>query len=72
MFFLVNEVVQQFITEIHCFLVLKLCKNENTRKLHSIAYESKNSENIELLEEAIRLRRKAAKVLIKEKMHQMN
>ncbi|OBZ85262.1 Thimet oligopeptidase [Choanephora cucurbitarum] len=43
--------------------VLKLCKNENTRKVHSTAYESRNRENIVLLEEALRLRRKAAKIL---------
>ncbi|CAO3657059.1 unnamed protein product [Mucor hiemalis] len=43
--------------------VLKLCKNENTRKAHSTAYESRNPENIALLEEAIKLRRKAAKIL---------
>ncbi|KAI8087812.1 uncharacterized protein B0P05DRAFT_532363 [Gilbertella persicaria] len=43
--------------------VLKLCKNENTRKVHSTAYESRNKENIALLEEALKLRRKAAKIL---------
>ncbi|KAI8353351.1 hypothetical protein BD560DRAFT_408324 [Blakeslea trispora] len=43
--------------------VLKLCKNENTRKVHSTAYESRNRENIVLLEEALKLRRKAAKIL---------
>lgn len=38
------------------FIVLKLCKNENTRKVHSTAYESRNPENIALLEEvSIRL-----------------
>ncbi|KAG2203937.1 hypothetical protein INT47_007520 [Mucor saturninus] len=43
--------------------VLKLCKNENTRKVHNTAYESRNQENIALLEEAVKLRRQAAKVL---------
>ncbi|KAI9323370.1 hypothetical protein BX666DRAFT_2116999 [Dichotomocladium elegans] len=43
--------------------VLKLCKNENTRKAHSTAFESRNRENIVLLEEALRLRRKCAKIL---------
>ncbi|KAI8967622.1 hypothetical protein BDF20DRAFT_227052 [Mycotypha africana] len=43
--------------------VLKLCKNENTRKVHATAYESRNKENIVLLEEAVKLRRKAAKIL---------
>ncbi|KAI8638674.1 hypothetical protein BD408DRAFT_422639 [Parasitella parasitica] len=43
--------------------VLKLCKNENTRKVHSTAYESRNRENIPLLEEAVKLRRQAAKIL---------
>ncbi|KAL0582062.1 hypothetical protein ABG067_008328, partial [Albugo candida] len=51
--------------------VLKLCKNENTRKVHATAYESRNQENIALLEEvsslhifnAVKLRRKAAKIL---------
>ncbi|KAI8980973.1 hypothetical protein BDB01DRAFT_724374 [Pilobolus umbonatus] len=47
----------------HVYTVLKLCKNENTRKLHSTAYESRNKENIPLLEEAIKLRRRAAKIL---------
>lgn len=32
-------------------VVLKLCKNENTRKVHNTAYESRNHENIALLEE---------------------
>ncbi|KAG1080850.1 hypothetical protein G6F42_023179 [Rhizopus arrhizus] len=43
--------------------VLKLCKNENTRKVHATAYESRNKENIPLLEEAVKLRRQAAKIL---------
>ncbi|KAI9476392.1 MAG: hypothetical protein EXX96DRAFT_540918 [Benjaminiella poitrasii] len=43
--------------------VLKLCKNENTRRVHYTAYDSRNKENIALLEEAIKLRRKAAKIL---------
>ncbi|KAI7903245.1 uncharacterized protein BX663DRAFT_507971 [Cokeromyces recurvatus] len=43
--------------------VLKLCKNENTRRVHYTAYESRNKENIVLLEEALKLRRKAAKIL---------
>ncbi|GAA5809519.1 hypothetical protein MFLAVUS_002928 [Mucor flavus] len=43
--------------------VLKLCKNENTRRLHATAYESRNQENIPLLEEAVKLRRQAAKIL---------
>ncbi|KAI9365618.1 hypothetical protein BD770DRAFT_376901 [Pilaira anomala] len=43
--------------------VLKLCKNENTRKVHATAYESRNKENIALLEEAIKLRRQAANIL---------
>ncbi|KAI8888881.1 zincin [Backusella circina FSU 941] len=43
--------------------VLKLCKNENTRRVHMTAYESRNPENIALLEEAIKLRRQAAKIL---------
>lgn len=33
------------------YVVLKLCKNENTRKVHNTAYESRNQENIALLEE---------------------
>ncbi|CEP18296.1 hypothetical protein [Parasitella parasitica] len=49
--------------------VLKLCKNENTRKVHSKAYESRNKENIPLLEEAIKLRRQAAKVIKRYKSH---
>lgn len=28
-----------------------MCKNENTRKVHNTAYESRNQENIALLEE---------------------
>ncbi|KAF1805697.1 hypothetical protein V8B55DRAFT_1489450 [Mucor lusitanicus] len=43
--------------------VLKLCKNENTRKVHATAYESRNKENIPLLETAVKLRRQAAKIL---------
>ncbi|KAI9272797.1 hypothetical protein BDA99DRAFT_499221 [Phascolomyces articulosus] len=43
--------------------VLKLCKNENTRKTHVTAFDSRNRENIVLLEEAIQLRRKCAKIL---------
>ncbi|KAI8142278.1 hypothetical protein BJV82DRAFT_616179 [Fennellomyces sp. T-0311] len=43
--------------------VLKLCKNENTRKVHMTAFDSRNRENIVLLEEAIRLRRQCAKIL---------
>lgn len=43
--------------------VLKMCKNENTRRVHYIAYESRNKENIALLEEAVKLRRQAAKIL---------
>ncbi|CAO3681225.1 unnamed protein product [Umbelopsis vinacea] len=43
--------------------VLKMCKNENTRRTHYIAYESRNKENIAILEEAIKLRRRAAKLL---------
>jgi metallopeptidase MepB len=43
--------------------VLKMCKNENTRRVHYIAYESRNKENIALLEEAVSLRRQAAKIL---------
>ncbi|KAG2202248.1 hypothetical protein INT46_009685 [Mucor plumbeus] len=43
--------------------ILKLCKNENTRKIHATAYESRNKENIPLLEEAVKLRRQAAKIL---------
>lgn len=39
-----------------------MCKNENTRRTHYIAYESRNKENIAILEEAIKLRRRAAKV----------
>lgn len=39
-----------------------MCKNENTRRIHYIAYESRNKENIAILEEAIKLRRQAAKV----------
>ena len=42
--------------------VIKLCKNENTRRVHLTAYESRNRENIALLEEAVQLRRKFAKV----------
>jgi metallopeptidase MepB len=42
--------------------VLKNCKNENTRRIHYIAYESRNKENIAILEEAVKLRRQAAKV----------
>ncbi|CAO3623993.1 unnamed protein product [Cunninghamella echinulata] len=40
-----------------------LCKNENTRKVHLTAFESRNRENIVLLEEAIKLRRQCAKIL---------
>ncbi|KAI8388358.1 uncharacterized protein BYT42DRAFT_559837 [Radiomyces spectabilis] len=43
--------------------VLKLCKNENTRKAHMTAFESRNRENIALLEEALKLRRQCAKIL---------
>ncbi|ORZ24337.1 hypothetical protein BCR42DRAFT_402720 [Absidia repens] len=43
--------------------VLKLCKNENTRRVHLTAFESRNRENIVLLEEALNLRRKCAKIL---------
>ncbi|KAI9497607.1 hypothetical protein BDB00DRAFT_925716 [Zychaea mexicana] len=43
--------------------VLKLCKNENTRKTHITAFDSRNRENIVLLEEAVRLRRQCAKIL---------
>ncbi|CAO3686709.1 unnamed protein product [Umbelopsis ramanniana] len=43
--------------------VLKNCKNENTRRIHYIAYESRNKENIAILEEAVKLRRQAAKLL---------
>ncbi|KAG0167334.1 hypothetical protein DFQ28_006294 [Apophysomyces sp. BC1034] len=43
--------------------VLKLCKNENTRKAHITAFDSRNRENIVLLEEALSLRRKCAKIL---------
>lgn len=42
----------QKLTKFFMFVVvLKLCKNENTRKVHSTAYESRNQENIVLLEE---------------------
>ena len=34
-------------------LVLKLCKNENTRKVHMTAFDSRNRENIVLLEEVV-------------------
>ncbi|KAG1452973.1 hypothetical protein G6F46_009734 [Rhizopus delemar] len=43
--------------------VIKLCKNENTRKLYTIAYNSRNPENVVLLEQAIKLRKQAAKLL---------
>ncbi|ORX58039.1 zincin [Hesseltinella vesiculosa] len=43
--------------------VLKLCKNENTRRVHYTAYESRNRENVALLEETLRLRRTCAKIL---------
>ncbi|KAI9017893.1 hypothetical protein CLU79DRAFT_762149 [Phycomyces nitens] len=43
--------------------LLKLCKNENTRKTHMTAFESRNRENIELLDEAVKLRRECAKIL---------
>ncbi|CDS07720.1 hypothetical protein LRAMOSA01669 [Lichtheimia ramosa] len=43
--------------------VLKLCKVDNTRKAYATAFESRNRENIVLLEEALRLRRKCAKIL---------
>jgi hypothetical protein len=36
-------------------IVLKLCKNENTRKVHATAYESRNQENIALLEEVSKI-----------------
>ncbi|ORZ14078.1 hypothetical protein BCR42DRAFT_330030 [Absidia repens] len=44
-------------------LVLKLCKIENTRKAHLTAFDSRNRENVALLEEALNLRRKCAKIL---------
>lgn len=37
-------------------VVLKLCKNENTRKVHNTAYESRNHENIALLEEVNKIK----------------
>ncbi|CDH48762.1 metallopeptidase [Lichtheimia corymbifera JMRC:FSU:9682] len=43
--------------------VLKLCKVDNTRKAYATAFESRNRENIVLLEEALRLRRQCAKIL---------
>ncbi|RCH81928.1 hypothetical protein CU098_006959, partial [Rhizopus stolonifer] len=43
--------------------VIKLCKNENTRKIYTTVYNSRNQENIVLLEQAIKLRRQAAKLL---------
>ncbi|KAI7859474.1 hypothetical protein BDC45DRAFT_496162 [Circinella umbellata] len=43
--------------------VLKICKNENTRKTYITAFDSRNRENIVLLEEAVRLRRQCAKIL---------
>ncbi|KAI7880846.1 zincin [Lichtheimia hyalospora FSU 10163] len=43
--------------------VLKLCKIDNTRKAYAQAFESRNRENIVLLEEALRLRRQCAKIL---------
>ncbi|KAF7723369.1 hypothetical protein EC973_002068 [Apophysomyces ossiformis] len=43
--------------------VLKLCKNENTRKAHMTAFDSRNRENIVLLEEALKIRRQCAKIL---------
>ncbi|CAO3589912.1 unnamed protein product [Absidia cylindrospora] len=43
--------------------VLKLCKIENTRKAHLTAFDSRNRENVALLEEALNLRRKCAKIL---------
>lgn len=46
-----------------CCIVIKLCKNENTRKLYTIAYNSRNPENVVLLEQAIKLRKQAAKLL---------
>lgn len=41
---------------------MKLCQVESTRKAHMTAFESRNRENIELLEEALKLRRSCAKV----------
>ncbi|ORY91930.1 hypothetical protein BCR43DRAFT_497509 [Syncephalastrum racemosum] len=43
--------------------VMKLCQVESTRKAHMTAFESRNRENIELLEEALKLRRSCAKIL---------
>ncbi|KAI7870737.1 hypothetical protein BDF14DRAFT_1768860 [Spinellus fusiger] len=43
--------------------LMRLCKNENTRKTHMTAYESRSHENIVLLEEAVKIRRQCAKIL---------
>ncbi|KAL4213935.1 hypothetical protein AB4K20DRAFT_1889169 [Rhizopus microsporus] len=43
--------------------VMKLCKNEETRKRYNIAYTCRNKENVPLMEQAVKIRRQAAKLL---------
>lgn len=42
---------------------MKLCKNEETRKRYNIAYTCRNKENVPLMEQAVKIRRQAAKLL---------
>lgn len=51
----VLHTIRTFYNWFDFYIVLKLCKNENTRKVHATAYESRNEENIALLEEVNRI-----------------